>query len=125
MSRDMFRSVVDTGVRVGTRKWYTVPVSILTHTVALAALVVAPLMATGALPTPQPVLAFATSVPPPPPPPLPPPAATPPPVAPVVVASLDAAPTVMPSRVAGEPPPTLLTRLVIAPTITSGAPAVA
>jgi len=126
MSRDMFRSVVDTGVRVGTRKWYTVPLSILTHTAALAAFVVAPLMATGALPTPQTVLAFAASVPPPPPPPLPPPAAAaPPPVAPVMAMSPDVAPTVMPSRVAEEPPPTLMTRLVIAPTITSGAPAVA
>ena len=66
MPRDMFGDVVNPSVRVGTKQWYTVPLSILTHTLGLGALIVIPLLATNALPTPQSVMAFA-AVPPPPP----------------------------------------------------------
>ena len=43
MPREMFGDVTDPTVRVGTKQWYTVPLSILAHTVALFALVVIPL----------------------------------------------------------------------------------
>ena len=53
MPREMFGDVVDPSIKVGTKQWYTVPLSILTHTVVLGALVVIPLLATDMLPTPQ------------------------------------------------------------------------
>ena len=66
MARDMFGEITKPTVRVGTKQWYTVPLSILTHVVGLGALIVIPLLATNSLPTPQSVMAFA-AVPPPPP----------------------------------------------------------
>jgi protein TonB len=104
--RDMFVDVVAPSITVGTKQWYTVPLSILTHAAVLIALVVIPLMATDVLPTPQSVMAFAAA-PPPPPPPLPPPpppptAVTPPqPVAPV---NPNVAPTEAPPEIKPEPP---------------------
>jgi protein TonB len=52
MSHDMFGDVVHPSVRVGTKQRYTVPLSVLTHAVALVGLIVAPLLASGTLPTP-------------------------------------------------------------------------
>ena len=52
MPRDMFVDVVNPTIRIGSRKWYTVPLSILVHTVGIAALVIVPLMAADVLPTP-------------------------------------------------------------------------
>jgi len=72
MPRDLFRDVVVPSIRVGTKQWYTVPASVLVHTVAVLALIVVPLLATSFLPTPQAVLAFAALPAPPPPPPPPP-----------------------------------------------------
>ena len=69
MPRDMFGDVVDPSIKVGTKQWYTVPLSILVHTVGLAAIIVIPILATDVLPTPQSVMAFAAVPPPPPPPP--------------------------------------------------------
>ena len=37
MPRDMFGDVVDPSIKVGGQKWYTVPLSILVHTVLIAA----------------------------------------------------------------------------------------
>jgi hypothetical protein len=71
----MFGDVSNPTVRVGTKQWYTVPLSILVHTVALGLMVVIPLLASDALPTPQSVMAFVALPPPPPAPPPPPPAA--------------------------------------------------
>ena len=94
MPRDMFGDVVNPSVRVGTKQWYTVPLSILTHTLGLGALIVIPLLATNALPTPQSVMAFAAVPPPPPPPP------------PVEVAvNPAAAPIEAPKEIKPEPPP--------------------
>ena len=45
MPRDMFGDIVNPSIRVGSRSWYTVPLSILVHTVLLAAIVIIPLMA--------------------------------------------------------------------------------
>ena len=72
MSEQLFQEVSDPSVRVGSRKWYTVPLSITVHALMLGLLVVVPLMATNALPTPQSVLAFVSAPVPPPPPPPPP-----------------------------------------------------
>jgi len=51
--REMFGDVVKPSITVGTKKWYTVPLSILSHSLALGALIVVPLLATDMLPTPQ------------------------------------------------------------------------
>jgi hypothetical protein len=54
----MFGDVVDPSVKVGSRSWYTVPLSILVHTVVLGAIVIIPLMAADVLPTPPSMMAF-------------------------------------------------------------------
>jgi periplasmic protein TonB len=53
MSRDLFVSVTDASVKFGTRKWYTVPLAFAVHTAIVGVLIVAPLMAAGALPIPD------------------------------------------------------------------------
>jgi hypothetical protein len=63
----MFGDIVEPSVKVGTKQWYTVPVSIAVHTAAVLALIVIPLMAADVLPTPPSMLAFAAAPPPPPP----------------------------------------------------------
>jgi protein TonB len=52
-----------------TRKWYTLPLSFIVHTSILLLLVVIPLMAVDALPSPRLVRTFVNPVPPPAPPP--------------------------------------------------------
>jgi protein TonB len=102
----MFGDVSDPTVRVGTKQWYTVPLSILVHTVALGAMIVIPLLATDALPTPQSVMAFVALPPsPPPPPPPPPPPAAPTPPTPTPDVNPTAAPIEAPKEVTPEPPP--------------------
>ena len=59
----MFGQVVNNTYQVGTRKWYTVPLSIVAHVVAIAAVVIVPLMAMDALPTPAIMMAFGTKHP--------------------------------------------------------------
>src|SRR5712691_8601191 len=74
--RDMFGDIVEPSIKVGSQKWYTVPVSIIVHTAIIGAVVIIPLMAADVLPVPPTMLAFAAAPPPPPPPPPPaPPAA--------------------------------------------------
>ena len=72
MPADMFGDVTNPSVRIGAKKWYTLPLSIIIHTVILAAVVIIPLMAVGAVPTPSGMAAFVAAPPPPPPPPPPP-----------------------------------------------------
>jgi protein TonB len=72
--RDMFGDVVDPSIKLGSQKWYTVPLSILAHVLVFAAVIIIPLMATDVLPTPPSMMAFVAAAPPPPPPPPPPPA---------------------------------------------------
>ena len=74
MPRDMFGDVVDPSIKVGSQKWYTVPLSIAAHVFIFAAIIIIPLMATDVLPTPPSMMAFVAAAPPPPPPPPPPPA---------------------------------------------------
>ena len=58
MPRDLFGDVTDPSVTVGSRKWYTVPVSLALHTVAVLFVFIVPLMATGALPVPHDAVIF-------------------------------------------------------------------
>ena len=108
MSHDMFGDVVHPSVRVGSRKWYTMPLSVLTHSVGLAALVVVPLLATGTLPNPRTVLIWDQPVPvvvqPPPDVEL---VNTTPPPAPEINVNINAAPIEAPEGVKPEPPPRL------------------
>jgi protein TonB len=69
--RDMFGDIVDPRVKVGSRKWYTVPLSIMVHTVLIGAIMILPLMASDILPTPTAMATFVAASPPPPPPPPP------------------------------------------------------
>ena len=52
MPHDMFGEVVRPSVRVGSRAWYTVPLSIAVHVALAVVVIVVPLMATDALPKP-------------------------------------------------------------------------
>jgi protein TonB len=68
MPKSMFQTFVCEPGR-STRKWYTLPLSLIAHVVLLATLIVSPLVATDVLPAPRSVLAFIkASLPPSPPP---------------------------------------------------------
>ena len=105
MPRDMFGDVVDPSIKVGSQKWYTVPLSILAHVALFAAVIIIPLMATDVLPTPPSMMAFVGAPPPPPPPRRRrrPPAA-PQPKAPTPVANPNAAPIEAPKEIVPETP---------------------
>jgi len=96
--RDMFGDIVDPSVKVGGQKWYTVPLSIIVHTVVIGAFVIIPLMAADVLPTPPGMMNAFVAAPPPPPPQAQ--AAPPPPTAEVNPA---AAPVEAPKEIAPEP----------------------
>lgn len=105
MARDLFASAASNDRRhVG--QWYTVPCSIAAHAIVLAACVIVPLVASGALPTPASVMIF--TAPPPPPVAVPPPAvlSSPPRIAPPDPRP-DLAPTEAPVAITPEPPPQL------------------
>ncbi len=72
MARDLFGEISDPSVRVESRKWYTVPLSLAIHTLVLFIVIVIPLMATGVLPVPAsgPLLMPVAPVSPPAPPPM-------------------------------------------------------
>ena len=101
MPRDLFNDVVDPQIRVGGQKWYTVPLSMIVHTVVLAAIIIIPLMAMDAMPEVPSMMAFVAAPPPPPPPP-PPPAAAAQPVKPLVQANPNAAPIEAPKEIRKE-----------------------
>lgn len=73
MPRDLFGDVTRPSISIGNRKWYTVPLSLLSHVTIVAAVVVVPLLATDVLPAPtyESIDVFFDPVPPPPPPPPP------------------------------------------------------
>ncbi len=50
MPRDMFGDVVNPRIKLGSQKWYTVPLSILAHVVIFGAVIIIPLMAADVLP---------------------------------------------------------------------------
>jgi len=105
MSEQLFHDVAAPSVRVGQQTWKTIPLSIGAHALMLGGLVVVPLMATGALPSPQSVMMYVAPPIVPPPPDLrratpPPPVSTP---QPAVIPNPAVVPTVEPSRINPEP----------------------
>ena len=52
MAREMFGDVVKPSITVGSKQWYTLPLSILAHVAVIAVLIVIPLLAADVLPTP-------------------------------------------------------------------------
>jgi len=77
MPRDLFGDVTRPSISVGTRKWYTVPASLLSHGAIVILLIAIPILAPAAMPS---VFAdhetrWVTITPPTPPPPPKPPAA--------------------------------------------------
>jgi periplasmic protein TonB len=73
MSQDLFRDVTDPRPRASGARGGTLVVSVVTHAAILAAVIVVPLLATDALPTPIGVIGvFHRDAPPPPTPPAPP-----------------------------------------------------
>ena len=71
MPRDLFGDVTHPSISIGNRKWYTVPLSLFTHSVAVGLLIALPLLAPAVMPA---VLAdddpeWITITPPTPPPP--------------------------------------------------------
>jgi len=102
--REMFGDVVDPSIKVGSQKWYTVPLSIIAHVVLFGAVIIIPLMATDVLPTPPSMMAFVGAPPTPPPPPPPPPSAAPPPKTPTPVTNPNAAPIEAPKQIVPETP---------------------
>jgi protein TonB len=100
MPRELFGDVTDPSITLGTRKWYSVPLSFFAHALALSILIVTPLVATGALPLPVSGPTFVPIAPPALPDPPPVRAATP--AAPPTV-SRNAAPIVAPHDIAEEP----------------------
>jgi protein TonB len=75
MQRQIFGDITDPSVKVGSRKWYSIPLSIAVHAILLALLLIVPLLASDVLPAPTAVMAFVAPPAPPPPPPPPAPAA--------------------------------------------------
>ena len=106
MPREIFREVVEGEGRRTGRQWYTVPLSILTHTVLIAMFVAIPLFMSDALPTPASVLVFAAP-PAPPVPTAPDPIAPPRPEIATPETNPDVAPIEAPSSIAPELPPTM------------------
>lgn len=66
MAGQMFGEIANPSIKIGAQKWYTVPVSILAHVVAIAAVVIVPLLAAEALPQVPSMMAFVAAPPPPP-----------------------------------------------------------
>ena len=97
--QDMFGDIVDPSIKMGNKMWYTVPLTMLMQATVVAAIVIVPLMAVGALPTTPSMMAFVAAPPPPPPPP--PPAADKPPPPPVDV-NPNAAPVEAPKEIKPE-----------------------
>ena len=64
MAKDMFGDIVEPSIKVGSQKWYTVPLSIIVHTAIIAAVIIIPLMAADVLPTPPSMMAFVAAPPP-------------------------------------------------------------
>jgi protein TonB len=101
MPRDLFGHVTRPSMSIGSRKWYTLPLSLFSHSAIVVILIALPILAPSVMPS---VFAdnhpkwITTILPPPPaPPPIRRPADVPPPTGPV-------APTVAPTGIAPELP---------------------
>ena len=102
MPRDLFGEVTRPSVSIGNRKWYTVPVSLLSHAFVIAALFVLPIVAAPLMPNVfdlEPTEYLIDVLPPPPPPPAPRRAEALKPIA-----NLNAAPLTPPDTIAPEKP---------------------
>jgi protein TonB len=99
MPRDLFGDVTRPSISIGNRKWYTVPVSLLSHSAVVLALVAIPILAPALLPRIDANADLVLPITPiiPPTPPLP---AKPVPEPPIQ--NMDAAPTVAPEGIAPE-----------------------
>ena len=101
MPRDLFGDVTRPSISIGNRKWYTVPVSLLSHSVVIAMILVLPILAAPLMPgvMDNSDLEYVTKLlpPPPPPPKSRPPDATPP-------VNPHAAPLVAPDEITPETP---------------------
>ena len=101
MPRDLFGDVTRPSISIGNRKWYSVPVSLLSHSIIIATIVVLPILAAPLMPgvMDNGDLEYVTKIlPPPPPPPAKPPADATPPVNP------NAAPVNAPDSIKPETP---------------------
>ena len=100
MPRDLFGDVTRPSISIGNRKWYTLPVSLLSHSAIVFAVVVIPLLATDVLPEPwEKIEGFVMPIAPPPP--APPPRPRPMDVKPVENMTI---PTIAPDGFAPEKP---------------------
>jgi protein TonB len=98
--RDIFNDIVEPSITLGSKKQYTVSVSVLIHTAMIAAMLIIPLVAVDELPIP-PVTAVFVGAPPTPSPPPPPPKKSQP--KPAVQQDASVAPVIAPSTIAAEP----------------------
>lgn len=73
MPRDLFGDVTRPSISIGSRKWYTLPVSLLSHSFALGLLIAVPILAPSIMPEvwSGDVVAYMTEILPPSPPPPP------------------------------------------------------
>ncbi len=71
MPRELFGDVTRPSISIGNRKWYTVPLSLISHSAVVAAVIVIPLLATDVVPQPWEKIdgVIIPLTPPPPPPP--------------------------------------------------------
>jgi protein TonB len=71
MPRDLFGDVTRPSISIGSRKWYTLPVSLVSHSVAVGLLIAVPILAPSMLPEvwSGDVMAYLTNIIPPAPPP--------------------------------------------------------
>ncbi len=100
MPRDLFGDVTRPSISIGNRKWYTVPVSLLSHSIAIAMFLVLPILAAPYIPevfNNEKIDYIPTILPPPPAPPVRRPAEIKPPINP------DAAPFEAPTGITDEP----------------------
>jgi periplasmic protein TonB len=102
MPRDLFGDVTRPSISIGNRKWYTLPVSLVSHSAIVFALVVIPLMASDVLPKPWEPIGEVTILHPPPPPAPPPEPIRREQLAPPTDPNI--APTSAPTGIAPEPP---------------------
>ena len=112
MPRDLFGDVVHPSTGIGSRRRYTLPLSILVHTLVIAAAVIVPLTAADVLPALPSMMAFITAAPPPLPPP--------PPAPPVAAAASRAVLQVNPAAAPTEAPSEIKPETGLEPEATAG-----
>jgi protein TonB len=99
MPRDLFGDVVHPPAGLSSRKWYSLPLSILVHALVIAAAVIVPLVATDVLPATPSMMEFLLAVQAPPPPPPPAPSSVAPRARPLLTSNPDAAPFEAPTGI--------------------------